>query len=824
MAPRAQNLVRLFRSWISPAARLVVSKRGRRVTALVFLSPLLLLLLLAALTPLPDELRKDHSFDASVRVLDRHDKLLAEVRAEDGTRARWVPLDQIGQDMQLALLAAEDSRFRWHPGVDPIAIVRAAGQNLAHARIVSGASTLTQQLGRTLVPRPRTFLGKFKEMAVALRIEASLSKDEILEGYLNLVHFGPTLRGVESASRFYFDKPTTSLSLAEAATLAAMPKGPTLYDPRRAPERLRNRRDHILDRLAEEDWASQERVDRAKREPLTVHALPTGWGAPHLVRGLLDGTVQPSLGKLAGRASVLQTTLDGALQREVQFAARTMVASLRARNVSAASVVVLENDTGEVLSWVGAHDFFDREGGGQNDGVLASRQPGSTLKPFVYALAMEDLGWTAATALPDVELHLPGANGNYSPVNYDGQRHGPVRLREALANSYNVPAVYAASVVGPDRVLGRLRALGLSTLDKDADHYGAAIALGDGEVRLIDLANAYATLARGGESLPVRALMSAKDGRGVDIALPPPTRERVMPASVCRVLADVLSDPNARLASFGEDSVLELPFAVAAKTGTSKGFRDNLTVGFTPRVTVAVWVGNFDGSPMKGVSGVTGAGPLFNAVMRTVHRHFGGKLAEFDAPDERFERVEVCSLSGELPEDGCPNRYKELFIRGTAPQRPCTMHTRVEVDKRNGLLAGPGCTDDHKRLEVFETFDAKYNAWAKASGRPLVPSEWSPLCPGTGETTSPSGKLAIRYPYPGAVFLDDPSMPDTMQGVVLRADAPTSVNAVALVVDGRTVATVGPPFETVLRLSRGKHEVWAEAGSMKSRPVSFEVR
>lgn len=277
MATRAQNLLGRFRSWISPAARAVVSKRGRRVTALLILSPLLLLLLLAALTPLPDELRKDHSFDASVRVLDRHGKLLAEVRAEDGTRARWVPLGQIGQDMQLALLAAEDSRFRWHPGVDPIAIVRAAGQNLAHARIVSGASTLTQQLGRNLVPRPRTFSGKFKEMAVALRIEASLSKDEILESYLNLVHFGPTLRGVESASRFYFDKPTTALSLAEAATLASMPKGPTIYDPRRAPERLRNRRNHILDRLAEEGWAAQERVDRAKREPLTVHARPTGW-------------------------------------------------------------------------------------------------------------------------------------------------------------------------------------------------------------------------------------------------------------------------------------------------------------------------------------------------------------------------------------------------------------------------------------------------------------------------------------------------------------------------------------------------------------------
>lgn len=554
----------------------------------------MLLLLLAALTPLPVELQENHAFDGSVRVLDRNGKLLAEVRAEDGSRCRWTPLSETGEDVRLALLAAEDARFRWHPGVDPIAIVRAAGQNIAHGRIVSGASTLTQQLGRTLVPRERSIPGKVKEMAVALRIEASLSKDEILEAYLNLVHFGPTLRGVESASHFYFDKPTTSLSLAEAATLAAMPKGPTLYDPRRSPKLLRDRRDHILDRMVDEGLADQARVDRAKREPISVHARPTAWSAPHLVRGLLDGSVHPELGKLGSRSSEITTTLDGTLQREVQFAARSMVDSLRTRSVSAASVVLLDNQSGHVLAWVGAHDFFDREGGGQNDGVLAKRQPGSTLKPFVYSVAMEELGWTAATALPDVELHLPGTGGTYTPVNYDGRLHGPVRLREALANSYNVPAVYAASVVGPDRVLARLRALGMDTLDKDADHYGAAIALGDGEVRLIDLANAYATLARGGEMLPVRALVRAKGDRGEAIELPEAERHRVIPETIARVLTDILSDPNARLASFGPDSVLELPFAAAAKTGTSKGFRDNLTIGYTPRVTVAVWVGNFD--------------------------------------------------------------------------------------------------------------------------------------------------------------------------------------------------------------------------------------
>lgn len=812
------------RRWRDAARRLWRNKRVRRAAIAVLFAPVVALVLLVAVTPLPAELRTDHRFDASVQVLDRHGKLLAEVRAEDGARARWVPLDHVGHDVQQALLAAEDARFRSHPGIDPIAIVRAAGQNLAHARIVSGASTLTQQLGRSLVPRPRTLPGKFREMAVALRIEASLSKDEILEAYLNLVHFGPTLRGVESASRFYFDKPTTSLSLAEAATLAAMPKGPTLYDPRRNPDRLRTRRNYVLDRMVEQGWVSAQDAERARREPLTVHAQPTGWGAPHLTRGLMDGSIHPEIGPLANRASVLHTTLDSALQREVQFTARTLVTSLQDKQVSTASVIVLENHTGHVLAWVGAHDFFDQASGGQNDGVLALRQPGSTLKPFVYATAMEDLGWTAATALPDVELHLPGAQGTYTPVNYDGTLHGPVRLREALANSYNVPAVYAASVVGPDRVIQRLQALGFRSFDRGPDHYGAAIALGDGEVRLIDLANAYATLARGGSHRPVRALIGAKDDRGTEVAMPASEARQVISEPVSRVVTDMLADRHARLAAFGPGSALELPFAAAAKTGTSKGFRDNLAVGYTPRVTVAVWVGNFDGSPMKGVSGVTGAGPLFHAVMQAVHRQLGNKEDAFVEPDDRFERATVCALSGELPGPACPHRHEELFVRGTSPERPCTMHQQVEVDVRNGLLAGPGCSPEQKKVAVFESFDARYQAWARASRRPLVPSEWSPNCPGTGETSLGTGKLAVRYPYPGAVFLDDPSMPDTMQGLVVRIDAPPSVRRMTIFVDGRAVATIGPPFERALQLQPGKHEVWAEADGEKSGRVSFEVR
>jgi penicillin-binding protein 1C len=261
---------------------------------------------------------------------------------------------------------------------------------------------------------------------------------------------------------------------------------------------------------------------------------------------------------------------------------------------------VLDNATGEILAYLGSHDFEDEPGLGQNDGVLMRRQPGSSLKPFVYALAMERLGFTAATMIPDVETHFVTSGGDFSPNNYDARFHGPVLLREALASSYNVPAVRTAAALGEANVLAELRELGFATLDRSADDYGVALALGDGETRLLDLANAYATIARRGALLPVRALRAGTLAGGGPAPLPEASARQVMDPSVALVLADVLSDDRARAPSFGRSGPLDLPFPVAAKTGTSKGYRDNIAVGFTREVTVAVWVGNFDGSPMEG--------------------------------------------------------------------------------------------------------------------------------------------------------------------------------------------------------------------------------
>lgn len=805
------------------------ARRALRIGAALLAAPWLLLALWAALTPLPPELREGPgAYDASAVIRDRHGAVLRELRAGDGARARWVPLAEMGERLQRALIAAEDRRFARHPGVDPLAMLRAASQLAAERRVVSGASTLTQQLARTLRPRPRTLRGKVGEMALALRVEASLSKREILEQYLNRVSFGPGLRGAPAASRFYFDKPAADLSLAEAAALAALPRGPSLYDPRRGAALLVRRRDRILDRMLEGGLASAAEVAAAKAEPLALAPRGSGMGAPHLVEGVLSGAVDRAAGPLRDRVSEVTLSIDRGLQRELEVLALETTRSLADRAVTAAAAVVLDNASGEILAYVGSPGEGDEARLGHNDGVIARRQPGSALKPFVYELAMERLGWSAGTALPDVELELPLPSGSYAPRNYDGRFHGPVRLREALASSYNIPAVWAAAALGPERVLERLRALGFATLDREAAHYGAAIALGDGEVRLLDLAAAYATLARGGLHVPPRAVLAARDRAGAEIPLPPPPPPaRVLDPIRARIITDILADSRARVGAFGEDSALELPFAAAVKTGTSKGFRDNIAVGYTPDLTVAVWVGNFDGAPMSGVSGVTGAGPLLHAALVAAARLRPPRA--FAPPDpEAIAVVEICSLSGLRPTDACPHRRPELVPReGASELGACDMHERVRVDRENGLRAGAGCEGAEVEERVFERYDARLRSWARAAGRPIAPEERSPRCGGepAGEGDArpreQARRVGIAFPADGARFVIDPSIASA-QSIRLRAEVPAGARRPRFVIDGRAIEA--PRGSLDWPLAPGAHRLRAEAdGAAPSDEVEISV-
>lgn len=790
---------------------------GVAIVALFF-APFISVQIASYFVQLPAELDEAHG--GSVRVLDRDGRLLREARAADGSKTAWVEKKDADLVAQ-ALIATEDRRFESHGGVDWLAVVRAAWSNAIHDRTVSGASTLTMQLARAVRPHPRTLRGKFVEAALAVRIERSLTKDRILEEYLNRVEFGPNLRGVAAASRAYFDKPPKALSLGEAALLAGLVRGPSYYDLEKHPDAARARRNVVLARMVAAGVIDDEHAKVAGDEPIVLQERVPAFGAPHFVRALLGG----KLGAMPDAAGgTVRTTLDVDLQRAAETATQRVIGSLGGKHVTAASVVAIDNATGDVLAYVGSPDFFDDARAGQNDGVLALRQPGSTLKPFVYELAMEKLGMTPATVLPDVEMHFKTPHGDFSPHDYDEAFHGPVRMREALGNSLNVPAVWVADQLGSQSVLDRLRALGLP-LDKSADDYGAAIALGDGEVRLIDLANAYATLARGGVKKPVRAAIEV-DVAGNVAPIVEGEEQRVMPELDAARITDVLKDAKARVASFGEDSVLEFSFEAAGKTGTSKGYRDNWTVGFTKQITVAAWVGNFDGSPMDHVSGITGAGPLFHEVMSAAMGPREKLPLPISASDE-LERVAICPLSGDRVTVACPGRVFEWLTRDEAAELPYDeMHERVDVDAHNGLRAGHAASATCERVtKTFERFPPRYAAWAESAGRPTAPTDYSPDCPpDPSEVGASSGALTIRYPLDDARFVIDPDRPSSSQVLAVSVVAPPGTPEVALVVDGAEVDHKKSPYTLRWPLAPGDHDLSARAGTSASEHVKIHVR
>jgi penicillin-binding protein 1C len=602
--------------------------------------------------PLPPALLDARRGDGVV-LEDRNGLPLRAARAADGTRARWVPYDRIDPDLINAFVAVEDRRFWEHPGVDPLALARAVRSNLRARRVVSGASTITMQLARLLRPADRDWGGKLTQALWALRIERHLDKQRILEQYLNRVQLGQATAGVAAASALYFGAAPGELGVGQAALLAGIAHAPSRDNPFASPPRARARRALALERMRRLGHVMREEVARARDEPLAGGTRAAPFLAPHFSARALAWS--------GGTASRVRTSLDLPLQEALEGEVRHTVDVLRGRGVEHAAAVVLDNESGEVLAWVGSPDFWAPDGG-QTDMVDSPRQPGSALKPFLYALAF-DRGYTAASVLPDVPKSYATATGAYRPRNYDRRFRGPVRAREALASSYNVPAVELADRLGAGALLHTLRLAGFASLRRGAEHYGLGLALGNGDVTLIELANGYRALANGGAWRPWTWRASPAGARTVA----PGDERRVVSPRASALVLDILRDPAARIPGFGADTPFDFPFPVAVKTGTSRHFTDNWAVGATRRFTVAVWAGNFGGRPMEGVSGITGAGPLLHrAVLAVARRLEPGALptpAELGAIP-----VPVCRLSGLRATASCAS-LGEWFAPGTEPSR-----------------------------------------------------------------------------------------------------------------------------------------------------------
>jgi len=643
----------------------------------------------------------------SIALLDRNGIPLREARVAERF-SRELSLDEVPRHVIDAILAAEDKRFYRHHGIDWIASVRALLAGLRQGRIVSGASTITQQLIKISERRPRTLRAKFIESLTALRLEQAWSKDQILAAYLNRLDFGNLNIGLAAAADYYFGKPVSDLSDAEAAFLAGLPKNPRL-NPHVAPDAARQRQETVLRRMRDNGRLDLARYERARRESLALRPPGRRFRAPHFVELVLQQPIEVP-------RTELKTTLDFRLNEQVEKILRERLAQLREQNVRNGAVVVIDNASGDVIALVGSENYF-APATGQVNGAWAQRSAGSALKPFTYLLALER-GATPATVVADVRTSFPAADGFYRPENYNRRCYGPVRYRTALASSLNIPAVKVLLAAGgPSALHERLRACGLTTLDRAPEIYGLGLTLGNCEGRLLEMTNAYASLARLGEFRPWRVLSDS----------PSSARQYSRPELVWQI-ADILSDNSARTLAFGMNSALRFDYPVACKTGTSTDFRDNWTIGFTPEFSVGVWVGNFDGSPMREVSGVTGAGPILHTVFDYLHANYG--TSWYRTPPQIVER-NVHPLTGKLVADSDARGVREKFLPDHLPPA----ETPADYDATGNVQLGP---------EYADWFDSAENGLRSQTVLALA-----------------RGELRITSPLPGSVYVVDPDVPST---------------------------------------------------------------
>ena len=582
----------------------------------------------------------------SLVLTDRHGDVLRTVPLASGGRAEWLPLGDIPSELVDAVLAGEDGHFFGHRGVDAVGVGRAALLALRHGRIVSGASTITMQLARMLEPHRKNLAGKLWEMLEASRIERATSKRDILEQYLNRAYFGHGAFGVEAASQRYFGKPAAALGPGEALLLAVLPRAPRAYDPLIHLDAALARRAHVMDLMADHGLLTAEQRARVEHEPIAFVAPERTPFAAHFV-----DYVMSELGP-SPAGGTLRTTLDSALQRRLESAVAQHLADRHAFGLAQAGVVVLDPQSGAIRAMVGSADYAAPDGG-QNNIVTTLRHPGSALKPFIYAMAIEN-GASPASRVQDSLTAVAGYHPR-KPM----REHGSSRFREALAGSFNLAAVEVLDGVGVSSLLERLRALGLSPLAGTSTDYGLDLALGSARVRLLDLAAAYGFLVEGGHVHLPTAFADAPV-RQAGGGFSPETSWLVM---------DMLSDPEARRAVFGAELPLDLPFKVAAKTGTSSGFADTAAIAVTDEAVAAAWAGSFDGSGNQGALAMWSAAPLVRAALLAVADLAGHPLTLPPAP-AGIVTHDVCRITGALAGPHCP-RKREHFARGHEPQVTC---------------------------------------------------------------------------------------------------------------------------------------------------------
>ncbi len=719
---------------------------------------------IAATLPSVSDLQQRASQFETTHILDRNGDVLYEINDPNAGRRTYVPLNEISPYLVAATLSTEDKDFYTHGGFDPLAIVRAFWQNITSGETISGASTITQQLARALLFTPeergqRTYMRKVREAILSAEIERRYSKNEILELYLNEIYYGNLSYGVEAAAETYFGETAGKLTLAEAAFLAGLPQAPSVYDIYTNRDVTLVRYKNVImgmlalsgerhciyvsnapDPVCVDGPAAAAAIVEVQNQTFTPPT--TDMRYPHWVqyiRTLLEDRFDPQTIYRSG--FTVYTTLDPALEDAAQQSVAAQVTALVDKHVTDGALVAIKPSTGEILAMVGSPDFYNNANAGQiNMAVSPTRQPGSSIKPFTYLAAFEK-GWTPATLIWDVPSQFPPSglpndpNPPYVPNNFDHKFHGPLTVREALANSYNVPAVKTLQFVGvyddpstpqKDGLIGMAERMGITSLTR-AD-YGLSLTLGGGEVSLLEMTGGYAVIANGGLRVPPVAITRIVDFQGnVIYQYQPPAGEQVISPEHAFLMSSILSDNSARTPVFGPNSIVNLPFQVAVKTGTSNDSKDNWTLGYTPDLAVGVWVGNADDTAMENTTGLTGAGPIWAEFMTfAINRLTGGNPTPFVRPGGIEDHI-ICTVSGTQPSQWCPSQREEYFASGQPPLTPDhDLWRKVLVDTWTNLESSPDCadfTDERMSINVTDegvrnwiTQDKQGQQWARDMG------------------------------------------------------------------------------------------------------------
>jgi len=759
----------------------------------------------------------------SLLLLERNMEFLASVENKGGNFGYWTLPDTIPPVLEKMTLAAEDQRFYSHFGVDFPSVLRALWGNYVLRRNFSGASTIAMQVARLQAPHSRNWYFKIKESFTAIWLTLFYGRDRVLRQYLKIAPYGNEIFGANYASRRYFQKPLVDLSPAEASLLAALPKAPGEMNICNTcgMDAAKKRAKIIINRAFQYDWISKEDWRQAKRE-ITDFSLPSReirvGSTIHAVLAMAEYFRDEKKYEehiVSNFNTTIRTSIDLRLQKEVQDIIDSRISDLREAGASNVAVIVVRKETGEILSYLGSEDYYDKKNAGSIDYARVPRSTGSSLKPFLFALGMEWLGYTASTVLRDIGHDFGEGRNTFIPENYDKEFLGPVLYKTALANSRNIPSIHVIKDLGVERTYRYFVDLGLAPCEDDPLYYGLGLAIGGLYTSLSQVCESYLVLANEGKKTKLSWVANPSMNY---------KRTSLMRVDIAKQIQRFLSDPLARLPTFPRLGYLEYPYPVAVKTGTSQGYRDAWAIGWSDEYLVGVWVGHHDNLSMKQVSGYGHAAPIVKKIFEILHPNRKEGLDDRGfPPPEGYIQVPICRLTGRLADRNTPYVSLDYFKVGTEPTEYSNVVKYVAIDKRNNLLAPTGCPKKFVVYKKFVVLDPIFKDWAASQGLNTPPVEYSPA--GGYEKKPDEYEVEITYPNANSRFYIDPEMPEGEAIITINCNVVPSSKEVLWFVNEREFKVSRYPYALNLPMKPGKYilEAAVPYTDCRSKAVSIEV-